>query len=193
MENEVLCLTRHSWQMQYVNQKKNKKSIWCTTSLKWKIRLPKEGSLRGFWSQIARNKFAILILAFKLPFLEWSQYHNLHSTTHSKLETCFLVYFSSEKIIRVLDEACNPSYNNKKILWLSSQAGHDQRGFSMRKSLFLSFLPLLCFNSDQFNFQRCFPGLPTAQIGFAPLSIALHWDARPHRGGGLGPAAGRGT
>lgn len=51
-------------------------------------------SLGGFWTQIARNKCAILILALKLPFLEWSQYHNLCSTAHTKPETLLVFWFA---------------------------------------------------------------------------------------------------
>ena len=111
-------------------------------------------SLGGFWSQIARNKCAILILALKLPLLEWSQSHNLCSTAHLKVETrCFLVCFSSgkKKKIRTLDEICNPSYTNLRsprrfYNLIPKQAAKKGNSPGEKKRLsFLSFF-LLCLN-----------------------------------------------
>lgn len=137
-------------------------------------------SLGGFWSQIARNKCAILILALKLPLLEWSQSHNLCSTAHLKVEIrCFLVCFSSggkKKTIRTLDEICNPSYTNLRsprrvynlIPKQAAKRGNSPRGG--KKTFFSFLLPPL------FEFLRCFPGLPTVHRGFAPSS-SHHWEA----------------
>lgn len=139
-------------------------------------------SLGGFWSQIARNKCAILILALKLPLLEWSQSHSLCSTAHLKVETrCFLVCFSSGKKkththIRTLDEICNPSYTNLRsprrcYNLIPKQAAKRGNSPGGEKKTFFSFLlpPL-------FEFLKCFPGFSTVYMGFAPSS-SHHWEA----------------
>lgn len=156
MENEVLCLIRHSWQMRYVNQKKKKIHMVHNIS-QMKNKASQGRSLGGFWTQIARNKCAILILALKLPFLEWSQYHNLCSTAHTKPETLLVFWFAfpQKKIIRALDEICNPSHTNlrsprKFYKLIPKQATNGQNSPWEKTVSFLAFLLLLHFNF------RCF-------------------------------------
>lgn len=113
-------------------------------------------------------------MALKLPFLEWSQSCNLCSTAHFKLKTRrFLVCFSSEKkIIRALDEICNPLYTNLRISrrvynLIPKQAAKGENSPGEKPSF--SFLPpslvavLGCLR------------LPAVQMSFA-LSFSHCWE-----------------
>lgn len=117
-------------------------------------------NLGGFWSQIARNKCAILILALKLPFLEWSQYRNLCSTAHSKLETLVVFWFaflqkkSSELWMRFASPP-TPTLETQEDCITDSQAGHKQRKYSMREDCFFPFLSFFLLLLP-FNFRSCF-------------------------------------
>ena len=149
-------------------------------------------SLGGFWSQIARNKCAILILALKLPLLEWSQSHNLCSTAHLKVEIrCFLVCFSSggkKKTIRTLDEICNPSYTNLRsprrvynlIPKQAAKRGNSPRGGKK---------DFLFFPSSSFVWiSEMFSWASHCSQGFCPF-LFLSLRGCPNRGGGAGAAA----
>lgn len=129
--------------------------------------------LGGFWSQIASNKCAILILALKLPFLERSQYHNLCSIAHFKLETLLIFWFAflQKKIIIALDEICNPSYSNLRI----------QRRILYRQNppwekTFFSFLPSSFFWLS-FGGVSWLPLFRQAWTTPPPSPVSLHWDA----------------
>lgn len=131
-------------------------------------------SLGGFWSQIARNKCAILILALKLPFLEWSQHRNLCSTAHTKLETLLVFWFaflkkkSSELWVRFATPPTPTLEVQEDSITFNSQAGYKQT-ILLEKRLFL-FFP-----SSPSSFSlvwEVFPGLPITLIGLT-RSLAL--------------------
>lgn len=179
IENEVLCRIRHSWQMPYVNQKEKKKeNPYGVQHLSNENKASQGRSLGGFWSQIARNKCAILILALKLPLLEWSQSHNLCSTTHFKVETRFLVYFlQKKKIIRALDEIRNPSYTNLR----SSRRFYNLIPKQAAKKGILQEKRLFFFPSSSFVWiSEAFSWASRCSDGFCPFLFPLLRGCAPH-------------
>ena len=193
MENEVLWIVRHSWQMLYVTppHPHNPQKIHMVHNIsQMKSKASQGRSLGGFWSQIARNKCAILILALKLPLLEWSQSHNLCSTAHLKVETrCFLVCFSSgkKKKIRTLDEICNPSYTNLRsprrfYNLIPKQAA--KRGNSPGEKKDFLFFP----SSSFVWISETFSWASHCSHGFCPF-LFPSLRGCPHCGGGPGAAA----